>query len=213
MVMEQGHPLPARCQLPCRRDNWRSWLQTGICPHFDSQLAALMTQHLNDASYEYRQQERADLRWGAGARAAWQTLRLHSTARCSIAHRRSGRQSSSPVSAIDSRKLRHRPFRRTHGTKHNSQQKEYRRGLLLPVSRPDSTQDAERVRCRCTLPSWQSERKEEWLWLKARSPWPCLVSRAGRLMPTLVAQSRKVVEHAQEIGGRQADPALPLSAD
>src|SRR5712664_2013750 len=160
--------------------------------------------HLERLDFECRQQERANLRWQAGATAAWMNLGSRSTARCSNVHRRSGQQSGSPVSAIDSRKLCHRPFRQTHDTKHNSRRKQYRRGSPLPASRPDSTQDAERVRCRCILPSWQSERREEWLWLKARSAWPYPVSRAARLTATAVAQSRKVVEHVQETADRQA---------
>src|SRR6266404_7766020 len=172
-----------------------------------------MAEHWQRASYRCRRQERANLRWGAGAKAAWRSQRFRSTAHCLIVRRRIGRQSGLPVAAIDSPKLWRRPFPRAHDTKHNWRRREIRRGLLLPASRPDSTRDAERVHWRCILPSWQSERREEWLWRKPRLASPYPLSRHGRLTPTAVAQSRKVGEHAQEIADRQAGPVLPVSAD
>src|SRR6266481_3077517 len=156
-----------------------------------------MAQHLERASYGCTQQGRANLRWGAGARAAWKIRLLRSTAHCLVVRRRSGRQSDLPVVAIDSRKPCHRLYRPLHDTKHNLQRRELRRGLLLPVSRWNSTQGEERARCHCILPSWQSERWEEWLWLRPGSPSPYPASRTVRSTPPFVGQNRTTVEHGR----------------
>ncbi len=172
-----------------------------------------MAQRLERASYGCTQQGRANLRWGAGARAAWKIRLLRSTAHCLVVRRRRGRQSDLPVVAINSRKPRHRLYRPLHDTKHNLQRRGFRPGLSLPVSRWYPKQDAEQARCHCILPSWQSEPWEEWLWLKARSPSPYPASRTVRSTPPFVGQNRTTVEHAREIEDRQADPALPVWAD
>src|ERR1700758_4388521 len=172
-----------------------------------------MTQRLADASSGYRRQERANLQWATGATAAWQIQPLHSTVRYSVGRRRSGQQLGWPVSATDLSKRCHRPCRMIHDTKHNSQRRALHRGSPPPVSRSDPTQDAERVRLRCILPSWRSERQEEWLWRKACSPSPYPISRTGRWTLTPVGQNRKVVERVREIGDRPTSPSPPVWAD